>query len=78
MSEEEAPRKPDLIAYTVRDREGGKGFWYRIGAAWENKDGGGFNVKLEALPVNGRIVLRLPKSGEGEDEETYSKIPKGW
>ncbi len=32
----EAPgsKAPSHIAYTVRDREGRKGFWTRIGSAW--------------------------------------------
>lgn len=74
---ENTNRKPDLIAYTVKDRKGEKGIWNRIGAAWENADGGGFNVSLEALPVNGRLVLRIPKPGEGEEAEAYTKVPAG-
>jgi hypothetical protein len=33
-----------------------------IGAAWPNKDGDGFSLTLDALPVDGRIVLRKPKA----------------
>ena len=68
-------RKPDLIAYVVKDRKGQKGIWNRIGAAWENADGGGFNVVLDAMPVNGRLVLRMPKAGEEEETEAYTKVP---
>ncbi len=33
--------------------------WIRIGVAFENKDGKGFNVQLSALPVGGKLVLRV-------------------
>lgn len=39
-------------------------FWTPIGSAFAHKDGKGFNIELEALPVNGRIVLREPKPKE--------------
>ena len=54
--------KPTHIAYAVRDFEkGGKpdASWSRIGAAFAHKDGKGFNVTLDAVPVSGRVVLRL-------------------
>lgn len=37
--------------------ENKKGFWQRIGVAFENKDGS-LNVKLNALPVNGTLHIR--------------------
>lgn len=54
-----ASKAPSHIAYQVRDREGGKGFWTRIGAAWANADGQGFNIQLECVPLDGRITLRV-------------------
>jgi hypothetical protein len=53
-----ASKTPSHIAYHVRHREGGKGFWTRIGSAWAHKDGNGFNIQLESMPVDGRITLR--------------------
>jgi hypothetical protein len=50
---------PSHIAYHVRNREGGKGFWTRIGSAWAHKDGHGFNIQLESAPIDGRITLRV-------------------
>lgn len=50
---------PSHVAYQVRDREGQKAFWTRIGTAWAHADGKGFNIQLEALPLDGRIVLRV-------------------
>lgn len=58
--------KPDLYAYTVTGSEE-KPFFTRIGAAWKNKKGG-YGIRLEALPVNGEIVL-LPPKDNGKTEE---------
>ncbi|HEV2327549.1 MAG TPA: hypothetical protein VGY56_02035 [Verrucomicrobiae bacterium] len=54
-----ASKTPTHIAYHVRNREGGKGFWTRIGSAWQHTDGNGFNVQLETMPIDGRITLRV-------------------
>ncbi len=58
-------KKPDLIAYTVT-QSGEKSYFQRIGAAWSNSKGGS-KVILEALPVNGEILLMPPKA---QDEES--------
>jgi hypothetical protein len=44
--------------------------WLKVGAAWEHKDGEGFNVVLHATPVTGKLVLRKPK-------EKSDDIPEG-
>jgi hypothetical protein len=54
-----ASKSPSHIVYQVRDREGSKGFFTRIGAAWPHKDGKGFNVQIESVPLDGRITLRV-------------------
>ncbi|RUL89445.1 hypothetical protein [Tautonia sociabilis] len=54
-----APKSPSHVAYQVRDREGQKSFWTRIGSVWPHSDGKGFNVQLEAVPLDGRITLRV-------------------
>lgn len=54
-----ASKKPSHVAYQVRDREGKKGYWTRIGSAWAHADGKGFNIQLEVVPLDGRIVLRV-------------------
>jgi hypothetical protein len=58
-SNETTAKAPSHIAYQVRDREGKKGFWTRIGSVWPHADGKGFNIQLEALPIDGRISLRI-------------------
>jgi len=50
---------PSHIAYHVRDGKDKKGFWTRIGVAWQHKDGKGFNIQLEVAPLDGRILLRI-------------------
>ena len=39
-----------------------------IGAAWQHGDGDGFDVILQAFPVNGRVTLRKikPKSEQAK------------
>lgn len=52
---------PSHIAFSVREGEEGKAYFNRIGSAFPHKDGQGFNVMLDATPVDGRVTLRTPK-----------------
>ena len=56
---------PTHTAYVVR-KVGEKSYWDRIGSAWENADGNGISIRLTAIPLNGEIVLRKPKT-DAED-----------
>ena len=61
--------KPTHYAYHVTDRvqDGGEdkgGFWTKIGAAWPHRDRKGFNISIETIPLNGRIVLREREANE--------------
>ena len=54
--------KPTHVAYSVRnfDKEGqSDASWLKVGVAFAHKDGKGFDVTLDAVPVGGRVVLRL-------------------
>ena len=65
---------PLYRAYTVieRDKEQPP-FWLNIGSAFPHKDGKGFNVILQALPINsGKLVLRLYE--EQPPQETSDKL----
>lgn len=69
-------RDPQMIAYSVRDRGADKdAAWNRVGAAWPHRDGAGYDVKLDAMPVDGRISLREAKQqfAEKRSEERRSK-----
>jgi hypothetical protein len=58
--------KPTHTAYTVREgKAGAKGFWVDIGSAWTNKDGS-LSVTLDALPVNGRLVICVRKDDDAK------------
>ncbi len=62
-------QSPTFNAYVVTRREGKEDWWMQIGAVFAHKDGDGFNVILQALPIpNGdgqcKIVLRPPKQQE--------------
>ena len=63
--------KPTHYVYHVTDRvEDGNdekgGFWTKIGAAWPHKDGKDYTVSIETIPLNGRLVLRVPEEKEAE------------
>ena len=49
--------KPTHRAYSVSG-EGKSAHWREIGAAWPHQDGKGFTVPCDAIPTNGRIVIR--------------------
>jgi hypothetical protein len=54
--------KPSHVAYTVREgKANDKGFWTRIGVAWTSRDEKGFVIQLNAMPFDGKIILRMPE-----------------
>lgn len=70
-----AEQQPMYRAYTIVEREKDVPFWLNIGVGFVHKDTKGLNVILQALPLNGKLVLRLY-----EDEPEGSKSepsPKG-
>jgi hypothetical protein len=54
-----AEQTPLYRAFTIIERERDVPFWLNIGTAFVHKDGKGFNVILQALPLNGKLVLRV-------------------
>lgn len=50
-------RKPTHRLFRVVG-DGENAIWTPIGAAWPNKDGQGFSINCEAMPLSGRIVMR--------------------
>lgn len=52
-------KAPSHAIYHVRDRDGKKAFWTRIGSAWAHADGQGFNLQVEMVPLDGRLTLRV-------------------
>ena len=50
--------KPTHRIYNVTG-EGKSAYWTPIGAAWPNRDGAGFSITCDAIPLAGRIVMRV-------------------
>lgn len=60
-------RRPTHRLYRVLgDGEGA--IWTPIGAAWPNRDGLGFNLACDAVPLTGRIVLRVIQPRAANEE----------
>jgi len=53
----ESTNRTGKAVYTVVDKGAGKSIWVRIGWAFQNRDGS-YNLKLDALPVNGTLQMR--------------------
>lgn len=71
-------QEPAYRVFTVVKREGQDDFWLAIGAAFAHQDGDGLNVVLQALPTDGRLVLRKPKEDEprSRHEERFRENPR--
>ena len=68
MAERNQAKQPTHRAYTVIKREGQDDFWLNLGLAFVHADGKGFNIVLQALPIDGKIVLREP-TDEGPEQQ---------
>ncbi|WP_441234502.1 hypothetical protein [Bradyrhizobium sp. 930_D9_N1_4] len=52
-------KRPTHRVYAVRKTGPDKSFWTEIGAAWANRDGKGFSLKLNLIPIgDADIVVR--------------------
>ena len=73
-----ATQQPDFRAYTVIKRaEGQEDFWLPIGAAFMHQDGDGYNIVLQALPIDGKVVLRSPKDDQNAQQTAGSDGRRG-
>jgi hypothetical protein len=73
MAERQQPPAPTHRVYTVIKREGQDDYWLNIGLAFPHKDGKGFNVVLQALPLDGKIVCREITNEEEGQENSQSR-----
>jgi hypothetical protein len=71
---------PSHHAFQVREGKEGKSFFNRVGSAFEHKDGQGFNIILESIPVDGKVTLRTPserlkemKEGSGKEQSSQTR-----
>lgn len=62
-----ADRMDVLTSREYEDKKSGekKTSWTKIGMAFKARDGEGWNIQLDALPVSGKMILREPKPYEG-------------
>jgi hypothetical protein len=69
MAERNESRQPTHRAYSVIRREGQDDFWLNLGLVFEHKDSKGFNIVLQALPLDGKIVCREIADDEAKEPE---------
>ncbi|MCW5714469.1 MAG: hypothetical protein KIT43_08175 [Bauldia sp.] len=55
--ENEGTRRPTHIVWQVIG-EGEKAHWVRLGAGWLNRDGKGISLRMDAVALTGRTVVR--------------------
>ena len=67
-------QQPMYRAYTIVERDKDVPYWLNIGVAFPHKDTKGFNVMLQALPLNGKLVLRVYE--EVADESKTDPVSK--
>ena len=67
--------QPTHHVYHVTEKQvGDKGYWTKIGAVWPHKDGKGFNMELELIPVSSggtmKLTLREPSAKPATANQT--------
>jgi hypothetical protein len=81
MADKNEQKQPTHRAYSVIRREGQDDFWLNLGLVFSHKDGGGFNIMLQALPLGGKIVCREIAEEDGtatrEPETRGERRPRG-
>ena len=63
--------KAKKTVFGISERAG-KSFWTRIGIALENRDGS-WNLKLDAIPINGQMQLR---DYQERDERSHEPVDR--
>ena len=58
--------KETLKVLNPIENENGKTFWIQVGIAFTNRDGS-INVKLNCLPLNGRLQIRKQDREPGQE-----------
>ena len=61
MTDRSEENRPSFNAFHAKDGRDDKSYFTRVGVAFAHKDGEGHTIELDAMPVDGRIVLRTPK-----------------
>jgi hypothetical protein len=76
MADKDQPQQPTHRAYSVIKREGQDDFWLNLGLAFPHKDGKGFNIMLQAIPFDAKVVIReiTGDDKDAEDERTRQAV----
>jgi hypothetical protein len=53
-------RKPDFDVFAIRERDGGKDVFTKIGVAFKRQEGQGVSILLDALPLGRRLAVLPP------------------
>lgn len=61
-----------VLKTTTKD---GRAFWDRIGAAFATRDGNGYAIQLNAMPIDGRFHLLPPKGAAEAQGDTPTTTP---
>lgn len=77
MVDKEQPKQPTHRAYSVIRREGQDDFWLNVGLVFPHKDGGGFNIMLQAFPLDGKIVCREITDDDKEEAPQHRRSANG-
>jgi hypothetical protein len=75
VAEKQSPL-PSHRAYSVIKRDGQDDYWLNLGLVFPHKDGSGFNIILQAFPLDGKIVCR-EISEEDAAEPVSPQQPRG-
>lgn len=76
-------KRPSHDALGAREGVDGKTYYTHVGVAFEHGDKGGFNIELDAYPVNPRIILRTYKERlrsakeDQEQQNTKQEMERG-
>ncbi len=76
MADREQPKQPTHRAYSVIRREGQDDFWLNLGLVFPHKDGSGFNIMLQAFPLDGKIVVRAITNDDETGEQAEAPAPQ--
>ena len=74
MADSRQPNTPTHRAYSVIKRDGQDDYWLNLGLVFPHKDGSGFNIILQAYPLDGKIVCREITEDDGAEP---APAPKG-
>lgn len=66
-------KKPVYRAYVVEDIDEETTFWTQVGSAFAHEDKKGFTVRLKALPIDGKLVLRKYTETDTDEKAAPSR-----